>query len=756
MDMYTETIELSHREMPIDCPDGFIPEIKTRPSLPNLIVNSHFKSKHKSNKSLKKLSLSSNESSKSKNSSKTSDYSFTNLNTTNTPLIFSDTENFHERPPSYKSQNLYENDLLYYKDKAADNTKGLVNNAFNNSDEDNLNANKNASLKSKSDTLRSDKSKSEAKLTLNETDMKNLLLTCNNDLNLLNQILNSNEFLSKFKVRKSLMAKNPKESTVNAETQVIKKAHESIYENETILKSIENNQSITKTERLFYSNTTIECTLSEKFEVLSNQTDDKKSLPGSIKKKCHDSKLLLDDLVLNRDLNDKIENEESLTDEGKYLLKKAQYYSVDNLKLVNIEKPDDVPLGATIKNIDGSIVISRIVMGSAAQKSGLLHESDEILEINMIPVRGKTINDVCDMLCNLQGMISFLIIPNMNYEPVKITIEENYLKSQKILHIRALFNYSPQEDLYIPCRELGLSFSKGDILHVTNQDDDNWWQAYRDDDKDQSMAGLIPSQSFQEKRITQMHAIIGDSFMSRKKREKGFCVKGNARRKFMYGLETNNEDIVTYEEVTLYKPSANRKRPIVLIGPHNIGRHELRKRLMQANPSLFEVAVPHTTRAQRREEVDGKDYHFLPRHIFEVDIKQGRFIEHGEYEKNLYGTSREAIKKVIDNSKICILNLYPQALKNLRGSDLMPFVIYIGPPNLVKLKELKSSLNESFKDGDLLDIIDRGREIEELYGHYFDRIIRNFNMDKTYQELFDTINRVQSEENWVPTSWLSN
>jgi MAGUK p55 subfamily protein 5 len=130
-------------------------------------------------------------------------------------------------------------------------------------------------------------------------------------------------------------------------------------------------------------------------------------------------------------------------------------------------------------------------------------------------------------------------------------------------------------------------------------------------------------------------------------------------------LDNKLNEIVAYEEVALYQPPANRKRPIVLIGPHNIGRHELRKRLMQMNPFLFEVAIPHTTRAQRRDEVDGKDYHFLPRHIFEADIKQGRFIEHGEYEKNLYGTSREAIKKVIENSKICVLNLYPQVFNIL-------------------------------------------------------------------------------------------
>ena len=112
--------------------------------------------------------------------------------------------------------------------------------------------------------------------------------------------------------------------------------------------------------------------------------------------------------------------------------------------------------------------------------------------------------------------------------------------------------------------------------------------------------------------------------------------------------------------MALYKPSPSRKRPIVLIGPHSIGRHELRKRLMQMNPSLFEVAVPHTTRLAKRDEIDGKDYHFLPRHIFEADIKQGRFIEHGEYEKNLYGTSHEAIRKVIENSRILLLILNNQ------------------------------------------------------------------------------------------------
>lgn len=63
--------------------------------------------------------------------------------------------------------------------------------------------------------------------------------------------------------------------------------------------------------------------------------------------------------------------------------------------------------------------------------------------------------------------------------------------------MKALYEYDPEDDVYIPCRELGICFSKGDVLHVIDQSDPNWWQAYRDGEQDQSLAGLIPSHAFQ-------------------------------------------------------------------------------------------------------------------------------------------------------------------------------------------------------------------------------------------------------------------
>lgn len=49
-----------------------------------------------------------------------------------------------------------------------------------------------------------------------------------------------------------------------------------------------------------------------------------------------------------------------------------------------------------------------------------------------------------------------------------------------VLHVRAHFDYDPEEDLYIPCRELGIGFRKGDVLHVIGREDPNWWQAFRE------------------------------------------------------------------------------------------------------------------------------------------------------------------------------------------------------------------------------------------------------------------------------------
>lgn len=61
--------------------------------------------------------------------------------------------------------------------------------------------------------------------------------------------------------------------------------------------------------------------------------------------------------------------------------------------------------------------------------------------------------------------------------------------------------------------------------------------------------------------------------------------------RYFFLADYDSEEVLTYEEVALYYPRANHKRPIVLIGPPNIGRHELRQRLMQ-DSERFAAAIP--------------------------------------------------------------------------------------------------------------------------------------------------------------------
>ncbi len=169
------------------------------------------------------------------------------------------------------------------------------------------------------------------------------------------------------------------------------------------------------------------------------------------------------------------------------------------------------------------MVIGRVVKGGAAERSGELHPGDEVLEVNGLRLKGKSVHDICDRLCQMTGTLTFVIIPRASLTPgagqppqpasapaaasaaapvndsaaAEQVVNKSRNLSQIVIyfclflqyHYRAHFTYNPGDDLYIPCHELGISFQRGDILHVINKDDPNWWQAYRDGEWTQTLAG---------------------------------------------------------------------------------------------------------------------------------------------------------------------------------------------------------------------------------------------------------------------------
>lgn len=81
-----------------------------------------------------------------------------------------------------------------------------------------------------------------------------------------------------------------------------------------------------------------------------------------------------------------------------------------------------------------------------------------------------------------------------------------------------------------------------------------------------------------------------------------------------------------------------------------------------------------TSRKPREDEKDGQAYKFVSRSEMEADIKAGKYLEHGEYEGNLYGTKIDSILEVVQTGRTCILDVNPQV--SLMDSKAVSFKFY--------------------------------------------------------------------------------
>ncbi|KAI9583775.1 MAGUK p55 subfamily member 7 isoform X2 [Glossina fuscipes] len=448
----------------------------------------------------------------------------------------------------------------------------------------------------------------------------------------------------------------------------------------------------------------------------------------------------------------------------------------ETIKIVQLVKSNE-PLGATIKTEEetGKIIIARIMHGGAADRSGLIHVGDEVIEVNGINVEGKTPGDVLSILQNSEGTITFKLVPS----------DGKGAQRESKVRVRAHFDYSPDIDPYIPCKEAGLAFQRGDILHIVSQDDAYWWQARRESERT-ARAGLIPSRALQERRLIheRTQREVNDS-----ESKKGSCAsicttppasplmrssssssscRQPKTKKIMYDLTENDdfdrEMIATYEEVAKLYPRPGVFRPVVLIGAPGVGRNELRRRLIARDSEKYRSPVPYTTRPMRTGEVAGREYIFVTREKMEADIEAGKFVEHGEYKGHLYGTSGESVKSIINAGCVCLLSPHYQAIKALRTVQLKPFIVHIKPPEFEILKKTrtearaKSTFDETntrgFTEDEFNDMIKSAERIDFLYGHFFDEEILNGDLVTAFEKLVNTVQRIENEPLWAPASWV--
>ncbi|KFV67645.1 MAGUK p55 subfamily member 3, partial [Dryobates pubescens] len=434
-------------------------------------------------------------------------------------------------------------------------------------------------------------------------------------------------------------------------------------------------------------------------------------------------------------------------------------FDEESVKIVRLVKNKE-PLGATIRRDEhtGAVIVARIMRGGAADRSGLVHVGDELREVNGIAVLHKRPEEISQILAQSQGSITLKIIPAIK--------EEGRLKDSKVF-MRALFCYNPKEDRAIPCQEAGLPFKRRHVLEVVSQDDPTWWQAKRVGDTN-LRAGLIPSKQFQERRLTYrrtvgtlQHPRAVTKPLSGLRRS--FRLSRKEKNNLNEGKQAEQADaaeFLTYEEVTKYQHQpGEQQRLVVLIGCLGAKLSELKQKVVSENPQEYGVAVPHTTRSKKSHEKEGVEYNFVSKQSFETDVQQNKFVEHGEYKENLYGTSLEAIRSVMAKKKVCLVDVVPEAVKHLRTPEFKPYVIFVKPLIPEKKKQvLKSPVSEEIsaplQDEEQQEIINSAAFIEEQYGHLIDTVLVKEDLQSACNQLKSVLEKLNKDAFWVPVNWV--
>jgi guanylate kinase len=132
-----------------------------------------------------------------------------------------------------------------------------------------------------------------------------------------------------------------------------------------------------------------------------------------------------------------------------------------------------------------------------------------------------------------------------------------------------------------------------------------------------------------------------------------------------------------------------------VVAPSGAGKTTLVNALLERERNI-RLSISYTTRAPRKGEVDGREYHFVSREKFEQMIAAGDFLEYADVYGNYYGTSKRWIENELSGDHDVLLEIDFQGARQVRA--LFPHMvgIFILPPSFAELrKRLKSRGKDS-------------------------------------------------------------
>ena len=139
---------------------------------------------------------------------------------------------------------------------------------------------------------------------------------------------------------------------------------------------------------------------------------------------------------------------------------------------------------------------------------------------------------------------------------------------------------------------------------------------------------------------------------------------------------------------------SSRGELFILSGPSGSGKTSLIRRLLDGKElDRLAFSVSHTTRAPRAGEIDGGDYHFVSRDVFDQMVEAGRFLEWARVHDHQYGTSLDEVMPRLAGGIDVLLDIDVQGARQVlddRRSGLAPgevHGVFVVPPTHEELRK---------------------------------------------------------------------
>ena len=145
----------------------------------------------------------------------------------------------------------------------------------------------------------------------------------------------------------------------------------------------------------------------------------------------------------------------------------------------------------------------------------------------------------------------------------------------------------------------------------------------------------------------------------------------------------------------------------IVSAPSGTGKTSLVNALVRDTNHL-KLSISHTTRPPRDKEIDGYNYHFIDTDKFKQMDMAGIFLESAEVFGNLYGTSQDAVKKMLDEGHDVVLEIDWQGAEQIKERFPDAISIFILPPSIEALKQRLTS---------------RGQDSDDVIAHRMDKAI---------------------------------